>query len=146
MTDLIEGHTKSEPVAYILFSENGNVRMFSRDRQAAGPDAMPVYLHQSSGAARPFGYAYRYWDCIRFDTGGREINGSKPTETIPLYTHSSPAAHVTDAVQNGIAMAIGWMFQEAVTAVSQGKDLRKMDQSDLLERGLAALTPREPQT
>lgn len=42
----------------------------------------------------PFAYAYRYpaWPpegatVIRFGTQGREINGSKPIETIPLYRH-----------------------------------------------------------
>lgn len=41
----------------------------------------------------PFAYAYRYpayppegATVIRLGTGGREINGSKPIETIPLYT------------------------------------------------------------
>lgn len=33
----------------------------------------------------PHSYAYRYPDGIRYDTGGKSINGSKPIEVIPLY-------------------------------------------------------------
>lgn len=32
-----------------------------------------------------WGYAYRYPDGIRVETHGREINGSKPSEVMPLY-------------------------------------------------------------
>lgn len=42
---------------------------------------------------RPFAYAYLYpafppegATVIRYGTGGREINGSKPIEAIPLYS------------------------------------------------------------
>lgn len=40
----------------------------------------------------PLAYAYRYHNqtggtVLRFDTNGREINGSKPIEAIPLYAH-----------------------------------------------------------
>jgi hypothetical protein len=49
----------------------------------------------------PFAYAYRYPSfppagstVIRFGTNGREINGSKPIEAIPLYT--APPAMPTE--------------------------------------------------
>src|SRR5260370_2196881 len=34
---------------------------------------------------QPDGYAYRYPDGIRFETGGRGINGSEPLESISYY-------------------------------------------------------------
>lgn len=51
--------------------------------------ALPIC---AKAVLKPFTYAYRYpWyppvgaTVIRFDTGGREINGAKPIEAIPLY-------------------------------------------------------------
>lgn len=47
----------------------------------------------SGSTEQPFTYAYRYpaWPpngatVIRFGTNGREINGCKPIEAIPLYS------------------------------------------------------------
>lgn len=45
----------------------------------------------------PFTYAHRYpaangGTVIRFDTGGREINGSRPIEAIPLYALAQPGS------------------------------------------------------
>lgn len=80
------------PVAYVLFAENGNVRMFSRDRETAGPDAVPVYLHPYS--QKPDGYAHMYMEpfagmpVVRFNGGG-EVNGSKPVESIPYWLGTS---------------------------------------------------------
>jgi hypothetical protein len=42
-------------------------------------------------AQRPFAYAYRYPDAVRYNAGGMEINGNKPTEVIPLYLAVQPA-------------------------------------------------------
>lgn len=44
----------------------------------------------------PMVYAYRYRDGIRFDTGGRVINGSRPTEAIALYPASIIAAALAE--------------------------------------------------
>ena len=52
--------------------------------------------------APPFAWAYRYPDpmggtVVRLDTNGREVNGSKPQEAIPLYIH--PAAPSADKLR-----------------------------------------------
>lgn len=81
-----------EPAAYVLFAKNGNVRMFSRDRETVGPHAVPVYLHPYS--KEPDGYAHMYMEpfngmpVIRFNGGG-EVNGSKSVESIPYWLGTS---------------------------------------------------------
>lgn len=58
---------------------------------------------QAQGSGTPFAYAYEYptYDgpVIRFETNGREINGSKPTRAIPLYTHPSAGPAVSEALE-----------------------------------------------
>jgi hypothetical protein len=49
----------------------------------------------------PFGYAYGYPDGIRFDTGGRAINGNRPTSAIALYT----AAQLEPVIRGLVAQA-----------------------------------------
>lgn len=50
--------------------------------------------------AVPFGYAYRYADGIKLGGSGRERNGMRPTETIPLFAHPpAQAAHVDPAAK-----------------------------------------------
>jgi hypothetical protein len=72
---------------------------------AAASSALTRQAQVSDDAAvEPFAYAYRYPSfppagatVIRFGTNGREINGSKPIEAIPLYT-APPAATNSEAV------------------------------------------------
>lgn len=60
---------------------------------------------------QPFTYAYRYPDpmggtVVRLDTNGREVNGSKPQEAIPLYTH--PAAPSADKLRDVLVDLTSW--------------------------------------
>jgi len=48
---------------------------------AASPEPVP--------ARQPDGYAYRYPDGIRFETGGARINGNRPSEAIPYFFGTS---------------------------------------------------------
>lgn len=60
--------------------------------------SQPLYNHPAEKfEAAPYTYAYRYPDGIRTGTGGREINGCKPTEVIPLYAHAASPDVVRDA-------------------------------------------------
>ncbi|MGS1115971.1 hypothetical protein [Castellaniella sp. UC4442_H9] len=45
----------------------------------------------AASAEPPDGYAYRYPDGIRFNDG-REVNGCKPTETLPYWFGAAPVA------------------------------------------------------
>jgi hypothetical protein len=63
-------------------------------------------------ADEPFAYAYRYPSyppegstVIRFGTNGREINGSKPIEAIPLYTRPLTGG-VTPEMKQEIALLL----------------------------------------
>jgi hypothetical protein len=62
-----------------------------------------------SEVLKPFCYAYRYPSfppagatVIRFGTGGREINGSKPIEAIPLYKVDQPTRTPAVATDEGV--------------------------------------------
>lgn len=60
---------------------------------------------------QPDGYAYRYPDgCIRF-SGGREINGSDPVESIPYYFRRAP--------EPGDQHASGWVIEGAWSPTNQ---------------------------
>lgn len=48
-------------------------------------------IGQHAASAEPSGYAYRYPDGIRFNDG-REVNGCKPTETLPYWFGAAPVA------------------------------------------------------
>lgn len=48
-----------------------------------------------------------------------------------------------DAVHSGIAMALGWMYQEACRTADAGLDIRTARLTDLLERALRDLAPKE---
>ena len=57
------------------------------DRQAARIAELEAAAPTSERVA-PLGYAYEYSDgLLRFDTGRREINGSRPVKAIKLYAH-----------------------------------------------------------
>jgi len=47
--------------------------------------------YRPAASAEPSGYAYRYPDGIRFNDG-REVNGCKPTETLPYWFGAAPVA------------------------------------------------------
>ena len=46
---------------------------------------------------QPDGWAYQYPDCIRFETGGRSINGNKPIKAIGLYFAPTVEAMMLEA-------------------------------------------------
>lgn len=48
-----------------------------------------------------------------------------------------------DAFHSGIAMALGWMYQEACRTADAGLDIRTARAPDLLERALRDLAPKE---
>ena len=81
----------------------GKSRKSYADEARGLAEIIDAHLNAAKGEAVAFAYAYRYPDGIRTNTGGREINGCKPTETIPLYTHPAtpgrpPQAWVLDSV------------------------------------------------
>ena len=80
-------------------------------------------------ARQPDGYAYRYPDCIRFETGGRSINGSKPIEAIPYYL-GAPAAESA-------------LTRQQFDGAMEGYDVGNTTKQTVLERLNAALRPKE---
>lgn len=63
---------------------------------------------------QPDGYAYRYPDgYIRF-SGGREVNGSDPVETIPYYFRRAPEPRGEDVADKLWKMCVedGWPWSE----------------------------------
>lgn len=89
-------------------------------RRAAAPSTAMGDDH------KPYAYAYRYphhggGTVVRFDTGGREINGSKPIETIPLYLHPAPATPAQpDAVAELVRLAEAWVEARRQLCVERG--------------------------
>jgi hypothetical protein len=57
----------------------------------AWEDAFRATKGQPAASAEPSGYAYRYPDGIRFNDGS-EVNGCKPTETLPYWFGAAPVA------------------------------------------------------
>lgn len=54
-------------------------------------ESLAQRLREHAASAEPSGYAYRYPDGIRFNDG-REVNGCKPTETLPYWFGAAPVA------------------------------------------------------
>jgi hypothetical protein len=97
-------------------------------------DAAPVQDSSDNVVGQPFAYAYRYpaWPpegatVIRFGTSGREINGAKPIEAIPLYTLAA-LSHSSDGV---VEAALPLLRQWDVYLKS---DLNQMNAHDYLVR------------
>jgi hypothetical protein len=74
----------------------------------------------SSGDAQPVGYRYLYphhdgTEVWRFETYGREINGSRPIRSEPVYAHPSPAISqpVTGEPSSGEALRLAQIFANA---------------------------------
>jgi hypothetical protein len=96
----------------------------------------------ASGAAEvhPFAYAYRYpgglngGTVIRF-SHGEEVNGSKPIETIPLYT--LPAILSTHAGQQG-----DWATDEEIGMLWSAAEIMRLNSYPAYAKALNALRTR----
>jgi hypothetical protein len=82
----------------------------------------------------PFGYAYGYPDGIRFDTGGKEINGSLPTSALALYT----AEQLEPAIRELIAQATAEALAQAAAAARKfvHRAYRSESNSSIVEQGI----------
>jgi hypothetical protein len=81
----------------------------------------------------PFAYAYRYpaWPpegatVIRLGNGGREVNGVKPIETIPLYTAATIEALQRSNAEKDEALAYAESILTAVSSAGAGEALNRV--------------------
>lgn len=77
--------------------------LYQWERKAGARNARAMLIAfaeriEADEGAVPFGYAYRYADGIKLGGSGRERNGMRPTETIPLFAHPPAQAEPTEAV------------------------------------------------
>jgi hypothetical protein len=98
-----------EPVAYLYHDANtpkdahpwlhSTMLVLAADRRPNLRGETPLYTAApKQPAPQPSGYAYRYPDGIRFNNG-REVNGSKPTESIPYWFGQQPAPQPLTDIQ-----------------------------------------------
>jgi hypothetical protein len=97
----------SEPVAYAMFADNGNIRLWSKAR-IPHPDAKPLYLHPSPPAGM--------------------VGGWMPIETAPKYTEHGVRQHLMlgyapdEIHEDGFVSQGYWMEAEEDAPDNMGHD------------------------
>jgi hypothetical protein len=89
------------PVAWVVFADNGNIRIWGREKPEAFPDAAPLYLSPTvkkslTVQSEPIGYAdpdslndYRAGDRLHIPVY-RPDASAEWQSGIPVYTHPAP--------------------------------------------------------
>lgn len=92
---------EAEPVAWVVFADNGNIRIWGREKPEAFPDAAPLYLAPTVKGSltvqnEPIGYAdpdtltdYRAGDRLHIPVYRPDASADWQ-DGIPVYLHPAP--------------------------------------------------------
>ncbi len=101
---------EAEPVAWVVFADNGNIRIWGREKPEAFPDAAPLYLAPTVKGSltvqnEPIGYAdpdtltdYRAGDRLHIPVYRPDASADWQ-DGIPVYLHPAPPS---------VAVPEGW--------------------------------------
>ncbi len=92
---------EAEPVAWVVFADNGNIRIWGREKPEAFPDAVPLYLSPTvkdflTVQSEPIGYAdpdslndYRAGDRLHMPVYRPDASADWQ-DGVPVYLHPAP--------------------------------------------------------
>ena len=101
---------EAEPVAWVVFADNGNIRIWGREKPEAFPEAVPLYLSPTvkdflTVQSEPIGYAdpdslndYRAGDRLHMPVYRPDASADWQ-DGIPVYLHPAPPS---------VAVPEGW--------------------------------------
>ncbi len=98
------------------------LRVLAAEYRALVAEADALLSGQPAASMEPSGYAYRYPDCIRFNDG-REVNGCKPTETLPYWFGAAPVAQEPVGVV-GDDFALYWIGSGPIAPIVERHGLK----------------------
>ena len=137
---------EAEPVAWAVFADNGNIRIWGREKPAGFPDAVPMYLSPTvkdllTVQIDPIGYAdpdtlsdYRAGDRLHIPVY-RPDASAEWQAGIPVYLHAAPQPAQVPEIDGHLENEMAWAFIESFP---EGEARRNFLAGPYVKRGLRA--------
>lgn len=131
-----------EPVAWAVFADNGNIRIWGREKPEAFPEAVPLYLGPTvkdslTVQSEPIGYAdpdtladYRAGDRLHMPVYRPDASADWQ-DGIPVYLHPAPPS---------VAVPEGW-DDDAAKQLEQARQLQEAQYGSSAQTLTAAPSP-----
>ena len=131
-----------EPVAWAVFADNGNIRIWGREKPEAFPEAVPLYLGPTvkdslTVQSEPIGYAdpdtladYRAGDRLHIPVYRPDASADWQ-DGIPVYLHPAPPS---------VAVPEGW-DDDAAKQLEQARQLQEAQYGSSAQTLTAAPSP-----